>query len=264
MEHLVRFIHISDTHIGPEREFELYGVKTYQAAAGLVEAIQELPFQPEFIVHTGDIVALPDPECYKLANQIFDELVPPIYFVTGNHDRAADIHRFLSQGPCQYVTDEKEILSYRFARNGFRFLTLDARGPDQIDPHGLLSAAQLALARETCTPEGEPLSVFIHFPALPLDSEWLNRNMLLQNGMDFHRALLPARGRLRGVFFGHVHRGMQIMADGIFYSSVGSSFRQFTSWPDSSEVEFDQAHPPCFNVVTLSRSQTTVKEHTVS
>ncbi|MGB6033833.1 MAG: metallophosphoesterase, partial [Bacteroidota bacterium] len=264
MEDLVRFVHISDTHVGPERGFHLYGVNTYETTVRLIEAIQELPFAPDFVVHTGDIVADPRPECYVLAQEVFRGLAPPIYFVTGNHDRAEGIRRFLPQGPCEYVTDPNEVLSYRFAYRDFRFLTLDARGPDQIDPQGLLSAGQLALVRETCTPEGGPLSIFIHFPPLPLDSEWLNKNMLLQNGMDLHRAVVPARDRLRGVFFGHVHRGMQIMANGILYSSVGSSFRQFTSWPDSLKVEFDQVHPPCFNVVTLSRSQTTVKEHTIS
>jgi len=264
MEDLVRFVHISDTHVGPEREFELYGVNTYEATVGLIEAIQGLPFDPDFIVHTGDIVALPQVECYELAREALGGLTAPIYFVAGNHDRAEEIHRFLPQGPCDHVTEEGGILSYEFMRNGFRFLTLDARGPEQIDPQGLLSAVQLALVTEKCTPEGEPLTIFIHFPPLPLDSEWLNRSMLLQNGMDLHRALIPARERLRGVFFGHVHRGMQAMADGILYSSVGSSFRQFRSWPDSLNVEYDQEHPPCFNVVTLSRTQTTVKQYAIS
>jgi Icc protein len=264
MEHLLRFVHISDTHIGPDRGFELYGARTFQSATDLVAAIQQLPFEPDFVLHTGDIVASPHPECYMLAREVFSGLAPPVYFVTGNHDCATDIHRFLHQGPCDHATEKKEILSYTFSRNGFQFLTLDARGPDHIDPHGILSQEQLSLARDTCIPAGGPLSVFIHFPALPLDSAWLNSNMLLLNGADFHRTLLPARDRLRGVFFGHVHRGMQVMADGILYSSVGSSFRQFTSWPDSSKVEFDQVHPPCFNVVTLTPSQTTVKEHTIS
>jgi 3',5'-cyclic AMP phosphodiesterase CpdA len=206
---------------------------------------------------------MPDPGCYELVREVFTGLLSPVYFVTGNHDRAGDIHRFLVQGACTYLTDSTDVLSYTFATKGFQFVTLDARGPDEIDPHGQLSPEQLAAIREIATPEGPPLAVFVHFPPLSLDSEWLNEKMLLLNGVDLHNTLLQARKRLRGVFFGHVHRGMQVMADGIFYSSVGSSFRQFTSWPRSATVQFDQDHPPCFNVVTLSQSQTTVKEHTI-
>ncbi|MCK5573308.1 MAG: metallophosphoesterase [Bacteroidetes bacterium] len=263
MEELVRFVHISDTHVGPDRDFHLYGVNTFEATVNLVEAIQRLPFAPDFIVHTGDIVAMPDPGCYELVREVFAGILSPVHFVTGNHDRAGDIHRFLVQGACTYLTDSRDILSYTFATKGFQFVTLDARGPDEIDPHGQLSPGQLAAIREIATREGPPLTVFVHFPPLSLDSEWLNEKMLLLNGVDLHNTLLQARKRLRGVFFGHVHRGMQVMAEGILYSSVGSSFRQFTSWPGSATVQFDENHPPCFNVVTLSKSQTTVKEYTI-
>ncbi len=259
----LRFVHISDTHIGPSKEFELFGIQTYPCARTMVESINALPVRPDFVMHTGDIVAGPDPASYGLAAEIFGALHPPIYFVTGNHDRSEEIRRFLPSGPKKDLSADKHVLSYEFLAKGFRCVTLDARGPDEIDPHGVLPQSQLDLVRKIAQPSGPPLVIFEHFPPLPLDSLWFDRDMLLLNGGEFHRLLLPARSRLRGVFLGHVHRGMQVIADGIVYSAVPSAFCQFNAWPEDVEPRFDILHPPSFNFVTMTQSHTIIKEYSV-
>lgn len=256
----LRFIHISDTHIGPTRDYELYGCNCFNNALRMVETINRLPLVPEFVLHTGDVTAAPDEAAYRLAAEVFTRLRVPIYFVTGNHDSSVMIRKYLRMGEMEIASDVNG-LAYTFEVNGYRFITLDARGPDEIDPRGVLEEHQFAFLRRELDRDATPVAVFLHFPPLPLDSRWLNNEMLLMNGERLHRVLVPYRDRLRGVFFGHVHRGMHVLQDGVLYSSVASTIGQFAAWPDDQQVRLDLDHPACFNVVTLTETATVIKEH---
>lgn len=258
----VYFVQIGDTHIGPTPDFSQYDHKPLPSAQRLVDVINALPATPDFVVHTGDVVADPHPKAYKLAARTFAELNVPIYYVNGNHDTAADIRRYLSMGPKEDLIPEPDVLCYAFQVKGYRFLVLDARGPKEIDPHGLLSEEQLAILQQEAQPDGLPLVIFVHFPALPLDSVWMDAYMLMINGQAFHQALLPARQRLRGVFHGHVHRPMQTVRDGIVYTAVGSTFYQFTAWPRETTIGHDPDHLPAYSFVHLLPEQTIVHHHT--
>lgn len=259
---IVYFAHISDTHIGPDPGYERHGHYPYPCARRLVEILNSLPLQPDFVVHTGDIVHDPDPAAYQLAAEIFGQLRAPIYYVAGNHDRARDIHHFLPMGLREDLSPDRDTLSYLFEVKGNRFLVVDARGADEIDPHGLIGEARLELVRRQVTAEGPPLTLFMHFPVLPLNSIWMDAHMLTIDGYKLHQALLPARERIRGVFHGHVHRSMQTLRDGLLYVSGASAFAQFLAWPDDIEVQFDADAPPGYGFVHLLPGNTIIHEHT--
>ncbi len=258
----VYFVHISDSHFGPTAEFSRHGYQPQPCVERAVEIINNLPMRPDFVVHTGDVVTDPDEASYQRAAAVFSQLQMPVYFVTGNHDRSRDIHQFMTLGPHQPLSDDPDVLSYAFAVKGYRFVVLDARGPDEIDPHGLLSEAQMAVVRAEATAVGPPLTIFMHFPSLPMNSTWMDLNMPVLNGAAFHQALLPARERLRGVFYGHVHQSMQTVKDGIVYTAVPSLFAQFNAWPGDDFVREDPDYLPGFNFVHLLPEQTIVHQHT--
>ena len=254
----VYFVHISDTHFGPTADYSRHGHCPLPCARRLVAIISHLPQRPDFVIHTGDVVANPDAAAYRLAAETLALLEPPIYYVVGNHDTAADIRRYLTMGPREDVDDDPGRLSYAFEVKGHRFLVLDACGPDEIDPHGLLPDSQMEVVAREVGPHGPPLTVFLHYPVLPMDSIWMDENMLLLNGEALHQALRSARKRLRGVFYGHVHQHMQIERDGIRYTSVASAFSQFAAWPKDIDVQFDSDAPPGYGFVHLLPSQTIV------
>ena len=143
----VYFVHISDSHIGPTAEYSRHGFRSQPCVARAVEIINALPTTPDFVIHTGDVVTEPDVRSYRRAAELFGQLKMPVYFVTGNHDRSRDIQRHLPMGPRQILSNHLDVLSYAFEVKGYRFLVLDARGPDEIDPHGVLSEAQLGILR---------------------------------------------------------------------------------------------------------------------
>lgn len=260
MSRPVYFAHISDTHIGPTVAYARHGFRPYPCVVRLVELLNNLPTPPDFVIHTGDITTDPTDAAYELAAALFARLRVPIYYVNGNHDTADHIRKFLTLGP-HTPGGAPQRLSYTFAVRGERFLVLDGRGPDAIDPHGVLADDQLDLVRRTVADGDAPLTVFVHFPALPLNAPWMDANMLLLNGDALHAALLPARHRLRGVFHGHVHQPMQTVRDGIVYTCAPSAFAQFTAWPSDVQAQVDPDGPPGYSFVHCLPGQTIVHHH---
>lgn len=258
------FVQISDTHIGPTPDYEQRGHNALACAVRLVEEINRLPQRPDFVIHTGDVVAEPHPVAYRQAAQVFASLDVPIYYVVGNHDRAVDIEHFLPMGSREDLGKGTELLTYIFEVRGYRFLVVDARGPAEIEPQGLFSARQLQIVRREIERSDKPLVIFTHFPILPMNSVWMDGNMLTMNGRAFHDIIRGVGNRLRGVFHGHVHQHMQTVRDGVLYVSVASAFSQFGAWPDDLVTSYDTEHPPGYSFVHLLPEQTIIHQHIFS
>ena len=88
--------------------------------------------------------------------------------------------------------------------------------------------------------------------------------MLLDRGKEFLDVIAPARDRICGVFFGHVHRAFQIVSGGILFSSAPSGFMQFKTWPDQESPQLADGEPAGFSVVTVTAGQTTVRHHSIA
>jgi hypothetical protein len=183
--------------------------------------------------------------------------------VNGNHDQARDIHRFLPMGPKELLSKNLDVLAYRFMVKGHRFLILDARGPDEIDPHGVLSEEMLIILKNEAIVNGPPLTLFTHYPTHPINSIWMDAYMLIINGYKLHDMLVPINHRVRGVFSGHVHQNIQTVKDNILYVSVASTFSQFSAWPNETIIGLDSEYPPGYNFVHLLPEQTIVHQHIV-
>ncbi len=253
---LAQFVHISDTHISPDPD---YGrdQTPYTAQAGvkaLVQQINALPFTPDFILHTGDVAYDPDPGAYPVARALLGSLRPPIYFTTGNHDDPAALQTILIG-----TRTPRLPFYYSVEINGVRLACLDSTGPAE-PPRGSVSQEQLDWLEALCAaPDERPLLVAIHHNVLPASIPWLDEYMGLTNGEAFHRALLPGRHRVRGVFFGHVHQDLDLLRDGILYASAASSWAQFHAWPGQADTLHDATAQPGFSVVTVTREQTYIR-----
>ncbi|MCB0034300.1 MAG: metallophosphoesterase [Anaerolineales bacterium] len=261
MKDPVYFVHISDTHIGPTADYARHGYRPLPHALKLVDLINNLPQKPDFVIHTGDVVTEPDPDSYQIAASVFAQLKVPIYYVTGNHDRSRDIKKYLPMGPKTDLTDDPDLLSYLFTVRDDRFLVVDSRAPDELDPQGIITQAQFKILEEEIRTQTAFFTVFVHHPTWAMNSEWMDKNMLLLNGEKFHKTLKGGRYRLRGVFHGHIHQHMQTIHSGIVYTSVASTFAQFAAWPDDQEAR-EVPDPPGFNFVHLLPDQMLVHQHT--
>jgi Icc protein len=264
---LVRFIHIADTHVARNPEFTNYGHAPFSNLEALVDAINSLQFPIDFVLHTGDVVEDRSEEAYHVARRLFSRLRFPVYYVAGNHDDAAILQRVMLERKTVI-----EPFDQAMTIGGVRVVVLDSRGPN--DPGGTLSNEQISGLRALCRRKGEPLVIAIHHPPLPLDSRWLDTGwatperaipaMLLDRGPEFMDAIAPARDRIRGVFFGHIHRAFEVVYRGILFSSAPSAFGQLLTWPNQSLPEPSPAEPAGFNLVTIDPDRTIVSQHHIT
>ena len=263
----MRFIHITDTHISPEPDFEHYGHRTLANLEVVVDAINALTFPFDFVLHSGDVVEDRSEAGYQAAKRSLRRLRAPVYYVAGNHDDADLL--------CRVLTGRSAAggrLDYAWMVNGVQVAVFDTRGVH--DPSGTLTGQQLSAVRALCTPDGPPLVICLHHPPLPLDSPWLDQGwvvpqgvaptMLLEEGPQFLGAIRPARQRIRGVFFGHVHRAYQVVKDGVLFSSAPSVFGQLLTWPDQKDPVPAPHEPGGFCVVTVTAGETIVRQHAVA
>ncbi|MBZ0295032.1 MAG: metallophosphoesterase [Anaerolineae bacterium] len=254
----MRFVHISDTHIHPERDYryEELLLSPFRGAEQLVYEINNLPFTPDFVLHTGDVVYDPDETAYKTARDILGQIRYPVYYLAGNHDDSQMLQRVFLQSetvaPYYY---------YTFEVDGVQVICLDSTGPATA-PSGTIVPEQLQWLEAQCRePDSRPLVVAVHHNVLPVGIPWLDDFMRMANGEALHQALLPAHDRLRGVFSGHIHQNQQVFRDGILYVSALSSWYQLMSWPDQEKTIHDNETKPGFNVVTVTPNQTRIRQH---
>jgi Icc protein len=243
---LVHFVHVSDTHIHPDPAYGLEdaGKSALAGARALVARLNDLPFTPDFILHTGDVAADPVPGVYDAVREVLGAAKHPIRYLAGNHDEHGTLP-----------------LDEEFDVNGVQFVCIDGNG-SAAPPRGFVTEAELSRLRRVCESEdARPLVIATHHNVLPIGSPWYDEFMRMTNGEAFHGAILPARHRLRGVFFGHVHQDIETLRDGILYSAVSSSWCQFHAWPGQEKTVHDREAQAGFNVVTVSKDQTTIRRH---
>lgn len=257
-------IHISDTHIGPTRSHDIRGANAYDRTLAMVEGINALPFSPDFIVHTGDVANDPDPDAYTLATEILSDLSVPVYFATGNHDDVPMMRAALDFGPMEMLVPESnDQLCYRIEYPGFDFIVADGRVPPEEGPHGFIDPQQFD-AIIGAVSGNRPTAVFLHYPLTPIGSAWIDEHLLVQNGEDFQQALAQKVGdNLRGVFSGHLHRGLKLHRNGILQSGVSSPACEFTAGPEDDFCDFLPGGPIPFDHITFTADTTMVKSYSL-
>ncbi|MFK5923994.1 MAG: metallophosphoesterase [Verrucomicrobiota bacterium] len=264
---MLHVIHFSDTHLGATPEFSVREVTPYKRTLKLIGSINQLDFKPDLIVHTGDVTNDPLAEAYQLAVECFSSLKAPIYFATGNHDDAQLIKQHLPVSPHTRLVDDPDRLAYHWDMGHLRFYCLDAKVPEEEGPHGEIPQNQLDALREDIASHDLPYAVFLHFPPFRMGSIWMDKKLILTNGPALHQILKdssPDRYRIRGVFFGHTHRSIQLYREGILYSGVASPAFQFSMTPEDGPPSIDASSPLVFNHITFLPNSTAIKEYTIS
>jgi Icc protein len=265
--HLLRFVHISDTHINPDlfynRDYARY--TPLPGAQALVDAINALPFEPDFVLHTGDIAYDPVPEAYQTVRAVLSRLRAPVYYLAGNHDDSRSIQSVLMD---RHFSELQPYLYYDFDVNGVQVVCLDSNGPHiPENPSGSVTSGQMQWLEAICNArDRRPLVVAVHHNVIPVGVPWLDDWMRMENGEDFHRLMRKAVKRLRGVFFGHIHQQLTTMRDGVLYVASASSWCHFNGYPipEALRPTPDFNTPPGFSVVTVTADQTFVRRYNLS
>ena len=253
----VTFIHISDTHIHSDPTYTRNGAPhpSQAGARALVAEINNLNFPIDFVLHTGDVAYDPFEEAYTACKDILGAIKYPVYYVAGNHDASAALQTHMMD-----QTEPEQHLHYTVDINGFQLIVIDSNGP-QSPPAGYVIDPQIEWLHGLCSDRNDtrPLIVATHHNPVNTPIPWLDDYMGMQNSEAFHEALKPARHRLRGVFFGHVHQNIDIYRDGMLYVSTLSSWMQFQAYPGLRRTQDDINAEPGYSIVQMTPYQTFIR-----
>jgi Icc protein len=112
------FVQISDSHMGFNKPANPDVISTLKAA---VDRINALPNSPEFILHTGDISHLSNPEEFDTVDQILKATNKEVFLVPGEHDVLNDDGKMFRE---RYAKNAKGSGWYSFDQSGVHFIGL--------------------------------------------------------------------------------------------------------------------------------------------
>ena len=164
----LRFVQISDSHIGFDKPANTDVTATLRAAVAKIKAAAE---QPSFVLHTGDLTHLSKPSEFDTLQQVLTELSLPVFYVPGEHDVLED------DGKSYLQRFGKGTLGagwHSFDQGGVHFVGLVNVVNLKAGGLGSLGAEQLEWLEKDVRhfPSSTPIVVFAHIPLWSVYPEW--------------------------------------------------------------------------------------------
>lgn len=209
----IDFVQISDSHIGFHQPANPDVAGTLKMA---VDAINGMPSQPAFVVHTGDITHLSTATQFDDARAILSQLRAPLIALPGEHDVLGnDFKPYLSNfriphsTPGGWASWDAAGIHYVVLLNVFNFEKLGLLGNDQLD----------WLAKDLANlPSSTPVVVFTHVPLYALYPTW---GWTTEDGTKA-LALLQRFDRVT-VLNGHIHQIVTHQEGNIRFASADAT-----------------------------------------
>jgi plastocyanin len=214
----LRFVQISDSHIGFNRDANTDVTATLRAA---IAKIQALPQAPSYVLHTGDLTHLSKPAEFDTLQQELSGIGAPVFYVPGEHD---------------VLNDNGKSYLARFGKNtqGAGWYSFDQAGVHVIGlvnvvhlkagGMGTLGAEQLEWLKADLKrlKSSVPIVVFAHIPLWSVYPEW-------GWGTDDSARALSYLKRFGSVSVlnGHIHQVMQKVEGNVtFHTAMSTAFPQ--------------------------------------
>ncbi|UOA16392.1 MULTISPECIES: metallophosphoesterase family protein [Sulfitobacter] len=194
---MTRFIHLTDLHIShPDLNDPHLQSDTPATLRRVVEVINAMDPQPDFVVASGDLTNQGDRESYALVRDILSDLRAPLVLALGNHDKRAGFNAVFAPGlaDAPYFHD---------ARHGdLHVIALDSSVPNKVagaldDPQ--FEFLEAALERHS---DLAKLLVIHHPPRIDPDAlAWGS----LDEASSARLAGMLKGKHVAGILSGHVH-----------------------------------------------------------
>ncbi len=208
------FVHISDSHIGFHQPANPDVAGTLQST---VDAINALPRQPQFVIHTGDVTHLAKTEQFDTAKQILNTLKAPLVVLPGEHDAlGGGTKLFRSMFPPKSGTAGW----FSWDAQGVHYVALVNVDDFAAESMGVLGNEQLAWLESDLmgVPRSRPVVVFAHVPLYALYPAW---GWTTNDGS---RALaLLARFDHVTVLNGHIHQVIEHVEGNIRFATANAT-----------------------------------------
>ena len=214
----LRFVQISDTHIGFDKPANTDVTATLRQAIAMIKAEPE---PPSFILHTGDLTHLSKPAEFDTLQQVLADLSMPIFFVPGEHDILDDDGKSYVQ---RFGKGTRGAGWYSFDQGGVHFIGLVNVVNLKAGGLGTLGDEQLEWLERDVAPlaSSTPIVVFAHIPLWSVYPEW-------GWGTDDSARALSYLKRFGSVSVlnGHIHQVMQKVEGHVtFHTAMSTAFPQ--------------------------------------
>ena len=214
----LRFVQISDSHIGFNRPANTDVIATLREAIAKIKSASE---PPAFVLHTGDLTHLAKPAEFDALQQVLSELSMPVFYVPGEHDVLGDDGRGYLE---RFGKGTQGAGWHSFDQGGVHFVGLVNVVNLKANGLGSLGDEQLEWLEKDVErlTNSTPIVVFAHIPLWSVYPEWG------WGTDDSERALahLKRFGSV-SVLNGHIHQVMQKVEGQVrFHTAMSTAFPQ--------------------------------------
>ena len=252
----LRFVQISDSHIGFDKPANTDVTATLRAAIAKIKADPE---PPAFVLHTGDLTHLSRPSEFDTLQQVLSELSIPVFYVPGEHDVLED------DGQSYLERFGKGTLGagwHSFDHGGVHFIGLVNVVNLKAGGLGTLGNEQLEWLEKDVRPlsSSAPVVVFAHIPLWSVYPEW-------GWGTDDSEQALSYLKRFGSVSVlnGHIHQVMQKVEGHVtFHTAMSTAFPQPAPGTASSPGPMKVADDRLRKVLGLSRMSFHAVNHPIA
>ena len=250
----MKIIHLTDPHF-VKPGMRLYGLDPRGRLDLAIASINSLHADADLVAITGDLAHWGESEAYVELRDCLDALRVPYVPILGNHD---DRRLFLELFP-EALQDANGFIQGVRETSAGRLLFLDTNQPDTH--MGWYCEQRMAwLAARLAEGGDAPVFLFVHHPPFDVGIGAMDRIGLVQRAQ-FAATLAPHMGRIRHLFFGHVHRPISGSWLGLPFSTLRATNHQV--WLDfSADVDIPGSHePPAYAVVLVDDERVVVHNH---
>jgi len=213
----LQFIQISDTHMGFNKPANPDVAGTLKAA---IDKINNLPGQPDFIVHTGDLSHTSKAAEFDTLDEVLKSAkTKQVFFVPGEHDTSIDDGKLYLE---RYGKNASGRGWYSFNHKDVHFVGLS--NVAAIEGLGKLGPDQIAwLAADLKgQPASRPVVVLAHIPLWSVYPDWGWGTEDSEQAL----VLLKRFGSVT-VLNGHIHQVMQKVEGKVtFHTAMSTAFPQ--------------------------------------
>jgi 3',5'-cyclic AMP phosphodiesterase CpdA len=163
----VRFVQVSDSHLGFTGTANPDVTGSFQRA---IDQVNALPYQPDFVIHTGDLTHLSKPAQFDQVKQMMSGLrTGAVYTVPGEHDAVGDKGRAYLAA---FGSGTHGAGWYSFDVRGVHFISLV--NTFSLEALGHLGPEQTEFVRKDVAGLGSdvPIVVFSHIPLFAMYPKW--------------------------------------------------------------------------------------------
>jgi len=249
----MKLIHVTDPHLVEPGE-QLYGLDPERRFAGFVDSVNRENPDADLCLVTGDLADVGEAAAYRALRGHLERLQVPWRVLIGNHDNREIFRTCFPEAP----VDGAGFVQDAIATDAGTLLLLDTLEPG-VAAGGYCATRRAWLAERLGESEG-PVLLAMHHPPFDVGIPRLDR-IGLQDQAAFAETLLPHAGRIRHIFFGHLHRPVSGSWHGIPFSTLRATAHQTALHFDVREDIPGCHEPPAYAVVLVRDDAVIVHGH---